>query len=624
MKTKKLLLTALITLSAIKFLAAQSWVAQSSGTTQNLNCVFFINKDTGYAGGNGIVNPTLLKTTNGGITWSTISFPSQYNLNKIYFTSKDTGYALTQNTQLFKTTDGGTTWYYLRNIGYYGSINAAYNGDIYFQNSSIGFVRSYWDAYIFRTLNGGLTWDSLPLANNCGGCPSKIDFINNSIGYTRSNTSSIYKTTNSGNSWTLLTTPTSNSITDFKFINSNLGFAVGNLSNNILKTINGGTNWSVLPVGLNIGNTKKILFTSNKDAFMLNSTGSIITKSTDTCNTWIAMGLSPSNVSFNDFFMLNDTIGYAVGNSGVIYKTFPGAIAAPTLASSNLFTSNIANNSMTLNWTSGNGTRRLVIARANSNSMSHPINGAQYTSNPNFGIGSSVSSGAHVVYDGTASSCNISGLNLNTTYFFRVYEYNGSGANTNYLTSSFATGGSTTLPVKWLEFKSETIDNLQIKLKWTTTNESNNSHFEIQRSINKNLWENLGTVKGTNRTNEISQYYYVDTTANVYQQCFYRIKQIDLDGKFDYSTILVVKVKNNLPKKSFNVHPNPNSGIFNLIFEDNSFKTISLINSLGNIIYEAQCDKSDVLININEIPNGVYFVRMQTNDYVVYSKIIKE
>ncbi|MEZ7866541.1 MAG: choice-of-anchor D domain-containing protein [Paludibacteraceae bacterium] len=110
-----------------------------------------------------------------------------------------------------------------------------------------------------------------------------------------------------------------------------------------------------------------------------------------------------------------------------------GSITAPTTQASAITFSNIGQTGMTAGWTNGNGAKRIVIMNT-SNSFTAPTDGADPTANTVYG-----GSGEQVVYNGSGNSVAVTGLTASTTYWFRVYEYNGSGASTKYL-SSIATG----------------------------------------------------------------------------------------------------------------------------------------------------------------------------------------
>lgn len=99
----------------------------------------------------------------------------------------------------------------------------------------------------------------------------------------------------------------------------------------------------------------------------------------------------------------------------------------------------LAPNSLTLNWTNGNGTERLVLARQSAAVSVNPVDGTGYTGNSDFSLATDVGSGNKVVYRGSGNSVTVTNLTANTDYHFRVYELNGSSASANYLTST-ATG----------------------------------------------------------------------------------------------------------------------------------------------------------------------------------------
>ncbi|MCB9361492.1 MAG: T9SS type A sorting domain-containing protein [Flavobacteriales bacterium] len=116
----------------------------------------------------------------------------------------------------------------------------------------------------------------------------------------------------------------------------------------------------------------------------------------------------------------------------------------PTSPSSSLNITNIGCFSMDLDWTSGNGSNRIVIA-STSVITGTPTDQTDYTANASFGSGSTIAAGEFVVYNGNGNSFTITGLSMSTTYYFAVFEYNGTTANCteNYFTTSL-TGNNTT------------------------------------------------------------------------------------------------------------------------------------------------------------------------------------
>jgi hypothetical protein len=88
------------------------------------------------------------------------------------------------------------------------------------------------------------------------------------------------------------------------------------------------------------------------------------------------------------------------------------------------YTNNTTGDSVTVNWTRGNGDNVLIVGRLTSSTLSNPVSGTSYTANNTFGSGTQVSTGNFVVYNGAGTSVTVSGLTSLTSYSFTCYEYN--------------------------------------------------------------------------------------------------------------------------------------------------------------------------------------------------------
>jgi hypothetical protein len=103
---------------------------------------------------------------------------------------------------------------------------------------------------------------------------------------------------------------------------------------------------------------------------------------------------------------------------------------------------------MTLNWTNGNGANRIVVAKAGSAVAGTPSDLTMYASNAAFGSGSTIATGEYVVYNGTGNSVTVTNLTGGTTYYFSVFEYNGTSAcDANYYTSGSPATNSLLMPL---------------------------------------------------------------------------------------------------------------------------------------------------------------------------------
>jgi len=124
------------------------------------------------------------------------------------------------------------------------------------------------------------------------------------------------------------------------------------------------------------------------------------------------------NLRYSGFFYKHSTTGSATYKGSFDnFKVTQIATTAPTVQSGNLVFTPIAINTLTANWTNGNGGKRIVIMNT-TNSFTAPINGVEPTANALYN-----GTGEQVVYNGTGSSVNISGLTASTQYWFKVYDY---------------------------------------------------------------------------------------------------------------------------------------------------------------------------------------------------------
>ncbi|WP_317130885.1 CARDB domain-containing protein, partial [Paucihalobacter ruber] len=216
----------------------------------------------------------------------------------------------------------------------------------------------------------------------------------------------------------------------------------------------------------------------------------------------------------------NRTYHFAIfeynGSSGKVYlrpgtKASQKTASAPTIAASN-FNVNIANvdgNQFYYSFTSGNGARRVVIAKEGSAVTAVPEDGIQYSHNITFGSGTQIAPDEFVVYDGTSNQSWLYGLKPGTTYHLAVYEYNGTGTGTFYLTNPYLAGSRATLFPPTVQASSLTFDNITgsgMRVNWVNGNGSgriliaradNPVEVEPQDLTNYNSW---GGAFGTTST----------------------------------------------------------------------------------------------------------------------------
>jgi hypothetical protein len=113
------------------------------------------------------------------------------------------------------------------------------------------------------------------------------------------------------------------------------------------------------------------------------------------------------------------------------------AVPQPTTQAYNITSSSVAYTTMTVGWTNGNGTKRVVFAKQANTGTATPVDDTTYTASTTFGSGTQIgTSGWYCIYNGTGTSVNISGLTAQTDYIFQVFEYNGTAGLENYFTDT--------------------------------------------------------------------------------------------------------------------------------------------------------------------------------------------
>jgi alpha-tubulin suppressor-like RCC1 family protein len=171
------------------------------------------------------------------------------------------------------------------------------------------------------------------------------------------------------------------------------------------------------------------------------------------------------------------------------------------------------------------------------------------------------------------------------------------------------------LPIEFLFFQAKILSNQNL-LTWQTATETNNQGFEIERSLNGIDFEKLGFLKGVGNSNQIQSYRFID--ANPFNVTYYRLKQIDFDGKFDYSNTISIKIGK---EKSIQFYPNPTNGIITIESDAILNADILIYNTIGKLVKTTKAQNNT--INISDLPKGVYMVSMTNNENRIVKQIVK-
>lgn len=178
--------------------------------------------------------------------------------NDLTFTNAETGYAVSRLGKIVKTIDGGVTWSLLNS-------NVNFNlKKIQFVNANIGYIigGNETGSFLLKTLNAGQTWSIINLNNPENGFPTGMFFKNENEGYITGNKMFI-KTTNGGSSWVNVLTNSEEIFNDVMFRDNNYGVATVS-ARYYYRTINGGQSWQAIDMTNGVNTSNQIYFVSEK------------------------------------------------------------------------------------------------------------------------------------------------------------------------------------------------------------------------------------------------------------------------------------------------------------------------------------------------------------------------
>lgn len=302
-----------------------TWATVSTNiASKTLQTVFFINNQTGWAGGwDGSAGNkgVILKTTNGGISWIVTSHPFNNEIASIWMINESYGFCNTSwSDSIAITDDGGNSWM-KKKIG-----NGQGSCYVVFKDSLTGWMLGYGGPqYISRTIDGGQNW-SYNLFT--AGDPTNFYFLDNYTGWIINSYGSILKSTNGGINWITLRGyqggSTAHTLLDIYFKNFNTGW-ISAYDGSVLRSTDGGLNWSNI-FGQPLGPVASLDFSDMNTGWIItkylvvNEDASIVWKTTNRGYNWLDI-VSYVGVTLNSLDFIDNQTGYLCGNSGVIYKT---------------------------------------------------------------------------------------------------------------------------------------------------------------------------------------------------------------------------------------------------------------------------------------------------------------
>jgi photosystem II stability/assembly factor-like uncharacterized protein len=559
-----------------------TWINGQQTTTHEINCIKYINTDTGYIAMSEI---GMYKTTNRGQNWQSIAGIAGIGEYEFVLLSENTGYAAGTNLKIFKTENGYENWQRL-------IINDNF-ADVFFTNETTGYVAS---RTVYKTLDSGTIWFRLHNfpTNVFTSALNSITFTDSLTGFAGGPPCRIVKTTDAGNTWFVANrtglADTIGTINKIFFINSATGWAVTSRGG-ILKTTDGGDNWFA-----QLNAPLSIVFSSVHFVDSLYgwtpALGARPYKTTDGGQNWIQQ-MNINIGQSRDVFFMDYQNGFLL-ESNKLYRTTDGGIT--WIQNQNLTGFSIAKLSTYKDSTI------FIIGYKTYRSIDGGENWFEYTE---------------------LNGVRIKGMSLlNSGLGYAVGEL---GLIMKYYDSTY-------VPVELISFQSESINN-KVILSWRTASEVNNKGFEIERALSKTTplqedWRKIGFVNGHGTTTEIQFYSFTDESlsSGKYQ---YRLKQIDYDGSFEYSKVVEVIIQVPAEFSLFQNYPNPfnNSTIIAYQIPKDEFVTLRIYDVLGNEVKTLLQENKNagyysVLLNATNLSSGIYFYELKAEVYSSTKKFL--
>ena len=289
----------------------------------------------------------------------------------------------------------------------------------------------------------------------------------------------------------------------------------------------------------------------------------------------------------------------------------------------------------------GTGGELTTTLALNAPTNVNPANlGASITSTAN--LGNTTIKRGHTVYTAVGGSSiaryydinptTNTGLNATLKFFYNDSELNGNteanlnlwrstnagvnwtdrGKSTSNTTDNFVTlsqidafsrwtaAVSAVLPVELLDFKGRNTEGWNL-LTWQTASEVNNKGFEVERLMDNGQWIILGFVKGNNKAST-----YTFTDNEPLSTSYYRLRQIDFDGKETLSKVISIATKGK--GKGLTIYPNPVSNTLTL--ENTEGSDFQVLNLLGQQVLTGKTPSGGRGLNVSALPQGTYMLKV--------------
>jgi len=495
------------------------------------------------------------------------------------------------------------------------------------------------------SLNSFGQWSLVP--SSPSGTINDIVQFNDTIYLSHSN-NGVYRSTDGMISWQQvnngLNTSQSRSVHQILVYNWNL---YASTVNGIYKSTNGGNNWLKKSNGITIGpgaiyEFAESIFENNGTLFT--GTWNGIYRSTDDAENWIITNISDEGIRAKNFTehngilfaareSINDPSGYKSFDNGISWVSLPTNLLLSTITflsePPKLWSGTIHGIWLSIddgiNWVN----RSNGLAPDPYNSSIIRVNGYLVTSIKFGGSGMFKSSDEGLNWEDFGQGLPF----LNTIEKLLVYNDKIIAATGNGL---WQRDESQVIPVELISFTASSSNNV-VWLNWLTATEANNQGFQIERRKTQDErseeWINIGFVNGNGTTSQPQEYSYSDDISDIAaSKLYYRLKQIDFNGTFEYSDVVEVEIAPSIFSLKQN-YPNPFNPSTKISWQSpvSGWQTLKVYDVLGREVvtlvdeyrnagsYEVEFNPAS---SIKNPASGIYFYQLKAGGFVQTKKML--
>jgi hypothetical protein len=189
-----------------------------------------------------------------------------------------------------------------------------------------------------------------------------------------------------------------------------------------------------------------------------------------------------------------------------------------------------------------------------------------------------------------------------------------------YYYDNFSLETTASLSVNWLHFEAKT-QNKSVLINFGTATETNNDYFEIQHATDGSTFETIAQIKGNGTSNIPHDYRYLHQNIAAGTH-FYRLKQVDIDGKYSFSAIVKTTLEQTL--LPIVVYPNPAQDIIYIYNQTHQEPlSITLYDVLGNVIFwQNYMGLGTFSIDAQQYARGIYFIKISGENYQLNQRLM--